>query len=84
MAIAAQMNAKLSGTGDGEDSQSYRAMLSQLTKNFAKNTKTATVLFSVAADKAVLWNLYLAQFPAEHRQHYTTNAGSTSSATQTW
>jgi hypothetical protein len=67
------MNAKLSGTGDGEDSQSYRAMLSQLTKNFAKNTKTATVLFSVAADKAVLWNLYLAQFPAEHRQHYTCN-----------
>jgi hypothetical protein len=73
MAIAAQMNAKLSGTGDGEDSQSYRAMLSKLTANFAKNTKTATVLFSVASDKSYLWNLYLKQFPLEHRQHYTCN-----------
>ncbi len=73
MAIAAEMDQKLSGTGDGEDSPSYRAMLSQLTTNFAKNTKTATVLFSVAADKSVLWNLYLNQFPVEHRQHYTCN-----------
>jgi hypothetical protein len=73
MAIAAEMNKKLSGTGDGEDSKSYRAMLSQLTANFAKNTKTAQVLFSVAGDKSVLWNLYLKQFPAEHRQHYTCN-----------
>lgn len=73
MAIAAQMNAKLAGTGDGENSQSYRAMLDQLTKNFAKNTKSAKVLFSVAGDKSVLWNLYLQQFPLEHRQHYTCN-----------
>jgi hypothetical protein len=73
MAIAAQMKEKLSGAGDGEDSQSYRAMLSQLTANFAKNTKTATVLFSVASDKSFLWNLYLKQFPLEHRQHYTCN-----------
>ncbi len=73
MAIAAEMNQKLSGTGDGEDSPSYRAMLSQLTANFTKNTKTATVLFSVAADKSVLWNLYLNQFPVDHRQHYTCN-----------
>lgn len=73
MAIAAQMKEKLSGTGDGEDSQSYRAMLSQLTANFAKNTKSATVLFSVAGDKTVMWNTYLNQFPAEHRQHYTCN-----------
>jgi hypothetical protein len=73
MAIAAEMNKKLSGTGDGENSPSYRAMLSQLTANFAKNTKSATVLFSVAGDKSVLWNLYLKQFPLEHRQHYTCN-----------
>ncbi len=73
MAIAAQMKEKLSGTGDGENSQSYRAMLDQLTKNFAKNTKSATVLFSVASDKSFLWNLYLKQFPLEHRQHYTCN-----------
>lgn len=73
MAIAAQMEKKLSGTGDGENSYSYRAMLDQLIKNFAKNTKTATVLFSVAGDKSVLWNLYLKQFPIEHRQHYTCN-----------
>jgi hypothetical protein len=73
MAIAAEMNKKLSGTGDGENSPSYRAMLSQLTANFTKNTKTATVLFSVASDKSYLWNLYLKQFPLEHRQHYTCN-----------
>jgi hypothetical protein len=73
MAIAAQMKEKLSGTGDGENSEGYRAMLSQLTNNFAKNTKSATVLFSVASDKSYLWNLYLKQFPAEHRQHYTCN-----------
>lgn len=73
MAIAAEMKAKLTGTGDGEHSDGYRSMLDQLNKNFAKNTKTATVLFSVAADKSILWNIYLNSFPLQDRQHYTCN-----------
>lgn len=74
MAIASEMK-KPVGTGQGENSADYRAMLDQLTKNFAKNTKTATVLFSVAGEKTktMLWNTYLKQFPAEDRQHYTCN-----------
>lgn len=73
MAIAAQANQKYSGTGEDEHSEGYRAMLDQLQKNFAKNTKGMTVLFSVATDKSALWNIYLKQFPIEDRQHYTCN-----------
>lgn len=73
MAIAAQVKQKYSGTGEDEHSEGYRAMLDQLQKNFAKNTKGVNVLFSVAVDKSALWNIYLKQFPIEERQHYTCN-----------
>lgn len=73
MATAGNMRAQLSGTGDGEHSDGYRAMLDQLTKNFAKNTKSVDVLFSVMTDKSALWNAYLNSFPAQDRQHYTCN-----------
>lgn len=75
MAIASQGNSRLTGTGSGEHTDGYRAMLDQLIKNFAKNTKTANVLFSVASDKNkhVLWSAYLNSFPAQDRQHYTCN-----------
>jgi hypothetical protein len=75
MAIAAQSNQKLTGTGDGEHSDGYRAMLDQLNKNFAKNTKGSVVLFSVLTEKSklALWNIYLNSFPMQDRQHYTCN-----------
>lgn len=56
-----------------DHSDDYRAMLDQLNKNFAKNTKNAEVLFSVASDKTKLWSLYLNSFPAHERQHYNCN-----------
>lgn len=76
MVIASKTKATQAvGTGGDEHSYDYRAMLDQLTKNFAKNTKTATVLFSVASEKTktALWDLYLKQFPLQDRQHYTCN-----------
>lgn len=75
MAIAARTKNQSAGvgTGVGEHSDGYRAMLDQLNKNFAKNVKSAEVLFSVASDKTSLWNAYLNSFPAQDRQHYNCN-----------
>lgn len=71
MAIAAQT--QLTGSGVGEHSFGYRAMLQQLNANFVKNTKSADVLFSVTKDKSSLWSIYLNSFPLADRQHYNCN-----------
>jgi hypothetical protein len=64
---------KVLGTVDHEHSADYREMLKATVKNFAQNVAGETVLYSVASDKTVLWNLYLNCFPAHERQHYNCN-----------
>lgn len=71
MAISSGTEQKASaGTGEHEHSQDYRRMLAATIRNFEAAVDGGAVLFSVAADKSALWNLYLSQFPEHDRQHY--------------
>lgn len=71
MAISSTSEQKaLAGTEEHEHSDDYRKMLTAVVKNFEANVDAGTVLFSVASDKATLWEMYLSHFPEHDRQHY--------------
>lgn len=74
MAISTGSEQKASvGTCDHEHADDYREMLSATVRNFEASVDSGTLLYSVASDKDVLWNVYLSHFPAHDRQHYTCN-----------